>query len=263
MPPSPDNPALAPYAALKEKAFGAPGETFICEGRLLVDEAIRASGQGQLRIVSVLCNPGQAEEWRAKLPGGAQLIALGRDELDSLVGFRFHRGVLCCCSVPAQPGAEALLGMDRLLALPQIDNVDNLGQLIRTAAALGLGAVLLGKGPSPFSRRCARVSMGAVWKIPIFAREDPCQLLDAWLGHALGSEIVGTAALPDAIDAAEWAPAKRTALALGPESGGLDERWLSKCAKHVRIPMARGIGSLNVSAAGAALMARMAAAGKN
>jgi tRNA G18 (ribose-2'-O)-methylase SpoU len=261
--PAPDPAALAPYASLKEKAqrLSEPGDYFICEGRLLADEAIRASRQGLLRLVSLLCSSKHAEEWAAKLPSGAQLLALAPGEMDSLVGFRFHRGVLCCCAVPSQPSEELLLQSKRLLVLPQIDNIDNLGQLIRSAAALGMGAILLGKGPSPFARRCVRVSMGAVWKIPIFRCENPIQLLDSWLCHApdIESEIVGTAPHPNAEPASEWMPAQRTALALGPESQGMDEKWHPKCTKHVRIPMAREINSLNVSAAGAILMGRMAA----
>jgi tRNA G18 (ribose-2'-O)-methylase SpoU len=101
--------------------------------------------------------------------------------------------------------------------------------------------------------------MGAVWKIPILKRDDVADTLDAWLRHepSVKSEIVGTAAVLDAEPFGEWKPATRTALVLGPEAFGLDAFWQTKCAKHVRIPLARQIDSLNVAAAGALLMGRM------
>jgi tRNA G18 (ribose-2'-O)-methylase SpoU len=158
--------------------------------------------------------------------------------------------------------------------LPRIDNLDNLGQLARTAAALGMDAILLGGGPDPFSRRCVRVSMGAVWKMPIYRRDGAINAagadktlgalgaLDAWLRCGGGaSEIVGTADAPGAVPLNEWQPAPRTALVLGPEDSGLDAAWREKCDRHVRIPMARQMDSLNVAAAGAVLMAWMAGGG--
>jgi tRNA G18 (ribose-2'-O)-methylase SpoU len=206
------------------------------------------------------------------------LLALGPHEIDSLLGYAFHRGVLCCCAVPDPPGEDALLSARRLLVLPRIDNQDNLGQLARTAAALGMDAILLGAGPDPFSRRCVRVSMGAVWKMPIYRRDDTVGAinaagadkalgalgaLDAWRRSDDGSasEIVGTADAPGAVPLREWRPAPRTALVLGPEDSGLDGPWREKCDRHVRIPMSRQVDSLNVAAAGAVLMAWMADGG--
>jgi tRNA G18 (ribose-2'-O)-methylase SpoU len=181
--------------------------------------------------------------------------------MGSLLGFAFHRGALCCCAVPDAPGEDCMLSAKRLLVLPQIDNVDNLGQLVRTAAALGMDAVLLGRGPDPFSRRCVRVSMGAVWKMPVLKSDGAAAILDGWLSRGGGvlSEKVGTAAVPGAVPFSEWLPAPRTALLLGPESSGLDAFWQTKCAKQVRIPMDRQMDSLNVAAAGAVMMGRLAA----
>jgi tRNA G18 (ribose-2'-O)-methylase SpoU len=226
-----------------------------------VGEAIRAAEGGRLRFVSLICESGRAGEWEGRLPPGAKLLALGPQEINSLLGYAFHRGVLCCCAVPDPPDEESLLSAKRLLVLPRIDNQDNLGQLVRTAAALGMDAALLGKGPDPFSRRCVRVSMGAVWKMPMHRRDDAAAALDAWLRHAPAekSEIVGTADAPDAVPLREWSPAPRTALVLGAEDSGLDAFWRAKCHTHVRIPMARQVDSLNVAAAGAVLMAHVAA----
>ncbi|MDR1841469.1 MAG: RNA methyltransferase [Holophagales bacterium] len=214
---------------------------------------------GQLRLISLLCNSRQSEEWKSKIPHQARLFTLVADELNSLLGFDFHRGVLCCCAAPEAPPEALLQQASRLLILPRIDNVDNLGQLIRTAAALGMDAIVTGQAPNPFARRCVRVSMGAVWKIPIFKRDNPEYLLDMWLQRTpnIKSEIVGTASGLNAESAWDWTPAPGTALVLGQESSGLGESWQARCARHIRIPLARQIDSLNVAAAGAIIMARL------
>jgi len=235
------------------------GTCFICEGRYLVEEAIRAAEQGQLRLVSLLCDSSQIKKWKNKTPHQVRLITLDNDKLNSLVGFNFHRGVLCCCAVPEPPSESLLLQTSRILVLPHLDNIDNLGQLSRTAAALALDAILIGKGPNPFARRCVRVSMGAVWKIPIVKSDYLDHILDKWIQQCpnVKSEIVGTAATSNAEPFREWTPAPRTALVLGTESHGLDNFWQARCAKHIRIPLARQIDSLNLSAAGAILMNKM------
>jgi tRNA G18 (ribose-2'-O)-methylase SpoU len=238
------------------------GETapyFICEGRLLVGEALRAAKEGRLKLISILCDSKHFREWESKINKDAEIFSLGSNEISNLAGFQFHRGVLCCCEVPRPPSEIQIVQSSKLLVLPQIDNADNLGQLLRTAAALGIGAVLLGKGPDHFSRRCVRVSMGAVWEMLILKCDSLGQMLDAWLqnGQKLKSEIVGTADDPSAESALLWEPMDRAALVLGSESAGLGAFWKSKCTKQVRIPMADQVDSLNVSAAGAILMAKM------
>ena len=257
-----DTTHLAPYVDLKKKAHCEEnGSYFICEGRLLVEEALRAAKDGRLRLVSILCDSRQFKEWESKINSDAELFSLGTGEINDLVGFQFHRGVLCCCKVPEPPSEAQIMLSSKLLVLPQIDNVDNLGQLLRTAAALRMGAALLGKGPAPFSRRCARVSMGAVWKMPILQCDDLSRILDDWLlaDQSEESEIVGTADDSSAESAWLWEPAGRAALILGSEANGLDAAWKAKCAKQVRIPMVGQTDSLNVSAAGAILMAKMLA----
>jgi len=259
---APSSTDLAPYSELygMELAHHSDiGACFICEGRYLVEEAIRAAELGKLRLLSILCDSSRIEEWENKTPHQVRLLTLDRDELNSIVGFNFHRGVLCCCAVPETPPEAQVLQTSRILILPHIDNIDNLGQLSRTAAALAIDAILIGKGPNPFARRCVRVSMGAVWKMPILKSNCLDHILDKWIQHCpnVKSEIVGTAAVPSAEPFSEWMPAPRTALVLGAESYGLDSFWQAKCTKHVRIPLARQIDSLNISAAGAILISKM------
>lgn len=258
--PASDAPEWQPYRDLhgkREARHPLAGPCFICEGRYLVDEALKAAQTGCLRVLSVLATPSAARTFEGRLPEGVALLVAENAALEQLLGFAFHRGVLCCVQRPSDPDEHVILDARRLVVLPHLDNVDNLGQLLRTAAALGMDAVLAGRGPGPFDRRTVRVSMGAAWRIPVLQTEAPETWLDRWRARDPG-EVVGAALVPTAIHARDWQPHPRTALVLGPEDKGLDADWLARCDRHVVIPMARAMDSLNVAAAGAILMHRMA-----
>jgi tRNA G18 (ribose-2'-O)-methylase SpoU len=224
-----------------------------------VDEALKAGREGNLRVLSVLTSPRLIQDWLPLLPAGTRLLAAEDAFLEELLGFPFHRGVLCCVQRPPAVEELRILQARRLLVLPRLDNVDNLGQLLRSAAALGMDAVVVGQGPSPFERRTIRVSMGAAWRIPILSSEDLPALLALWKSYdpTTPAEVVGAALVENAQAASLWQPAPRTALVLGPEDRGLDSGWLARCDRHVVIPMAKDMDSLNVAAAGAILMFRM------
>lgn len=250
------NPEFLPYHQLhgaKSSQHPEAGPCFVCEGRFLVVSALEAHREGQLRVLSVLGSARLLDE--VALSEDIQRLEATDTELSELLGFQFHRGLLCAVATPPEAPEAALLAAQRLVVLPQVDNVDNLGSILRSAAALGMDGVLAGRGPGVFERRTVRVSMGAAWKLPVWQREDPWPILEAW--RAQGGELVGAALMPGAEDARIWTPAPRTALLLGPEGHGLDATWLARCDRHLMIPMARGMDSLNLAAAGAALMFRM------
>jgi tRNA G18 (ribose-2'-O)-methylase SpoU len=257
------DPEWHPYSGLygsKKASHHEAGPCFICEGRYLTEEALKSARDGNLRVLSVVTTPRQASAFQALLPQGSRLLTAEDEFLEQLLGFPFHRGVLCCVQRPPEQSLESFLAARHLVVLPRLDNVDNLGQILRTAAALGIDAVLAGQGPSAFERRTVRVSMGAAWRLPVLQIDNPAPLLERWRTHAPG-EIVGAALRKDAQDVRNWAPATRTALVLGPEDRGLDECWIGLCDRLVMIPMTRGMDSLNVAAAGAILMHRMVGAG--
>lgn len=253
-----DDPDFRPYHQLhgaKGSLHPEAGPCFVCEGRFLVESALAAGRDGCLRVLSVLASP-QTQGWlEPLLPDGTKRLVLEEAELQALLGFSFHRGVLCAVATPAEPPEVGLRACRRLVVLPHVDNVDNLGLILRSAAALGMDGVLAGRGPGVFERRTVRVSMGAAWALPVWQREDPWPLLASW--RAEGGEVVGAALAPGALDSRRWQPTERTALVLGPEASGLDAAWLARCDRLVAIPMARAMDSLNVAAAGAILMHRM------
>ena len=234
------------------------GTCFIAEGRILVEDLLAAGRAGRLRVISVAATTSAAAAVRELLPLDTELLVAEPSVLSSLAGFPFHRGLMACAAVPPPPPSADLVQARRLLVLPRLYDSENLGLLLRSAAALGLDGVLAGPGPGLWSRRTVRVSMGAVWRIPVWHAEDPWPPLAHWKAAEPGTEVVAAALTPAAEDARSWCPAPRCALVMGPEDTGLDAVQLAQCDRAVAIPMASGMDSLNVAAAGAILMFRMA-----
>ena len=254
----PADPLLQPYRDLRERRESLSVEgrpAFICEGRYLAGMALDESRSGRLGVHSLLCTPSMASVLGPQLPEQVPLRILKDAEFETLAGFPFHRGVLLCAYRPPPPDEDGILAADRLLVLPRLDDAENVGLLLRSAAALGMDGVVTGPGPDIFQRRTVRVSMGAAFRIPVLKLEDPMPLLLRW--KARGGEIAAACLDPEALDARSWVPARRCALLLGPEDRGLSTEWLALASRRIRIPMARGIDSLNVAAAGAILMHRM------
>lgn len=173
--------------------------------------------------------------------------------LEAITGFHVHRGALAAMHRPALPDvADVLAGARRVAVLEDVVDHTNVGAAFRSAAALGVDAVLVTpRCADPLYRRSVRVSMGTVFQVP-WTRIDP------WPGgvDALRDAGFVTAALAlsdDAITLDELvaAPPERLALVLGAEGHGLKAATVAACDLVVRIPMAGGVDSLNVAAAAA------------
>ncbi|HJW09772.1 MAG TPA: hypothetical protein VJ483_09070, partial [Holophagaceae bacterium] len=134
------DPDWSPYAGLRAagtRAHPEAGPCFIVEGRILVEDLLAQGRAGALRVVSVAATPKDAERIGSLLPAGAKLLVAEEKAIAELAGFAFHRGVMACAVVPAEAPEARLLGARRLLVLPRILDLENLGLLIRSAAALG------------------------------------------------------------------------------------------------------------------------------
>jgi tRNA G18 (ribose-2'-O)-methylase SpoU len=163
------------------------------------------------------------------------------------VGFHLNRGVLAAADRAPEPAAAGLLaGARRVLALEGVNDHENLGSLFRNAAALGVDAVLLGpRCADPLYRRSVRVSMGHVLRVP-FVRAPLSTLRDA------GLTVLALTPQPPAAPLSTVDPARpRVALLVGAEGPGLTAAALAVADRHVRIPMAAGVDSLNVATAAA------------
>ena len=183
--------------------------------------------------------------------------------LESITGFHLHRGALAAMNRPALAPVSELLaaarggeGARRVAILEDLVDHTNVGAAFRSAAALGMDAVLVTpRCADPLYRRSVRVSMGTVFQVP-WTRIDPWPALDDL--HAAGFTVAAMALSEDSVSLDDFAasPAcaaqgSRVALVLGTEGDGLRARTVSACDAVVRIPMAGGVDSLNVAAAAA------------
>src|SRR5699024_10367215 len=174
-----------------------------------------------------------------------------------LPGCALPRGVRCAMRRAAPRSAEEVCaGANRVAVLENIVDSTNIGAIFRSAAALGMDAVLLSPGCcDPLCRRAVRVSMGTVFQVPWARLGDSA----AWPGpgldrlHAMGFVTAAMAldsrALP--VDAPALRQAPKLAVVLGTEGDGLQKETIARCRAAVMIPMQHGVDSLNVGAAAA------------
>lgn len=173
------------------------------------------------------------------------------DVLTQLTGFQLTRGMLCAMHrPPIQTVEQTVQNAKRIVVLENVQNPTNVGAIFRSAAALGMDAVLLTPGCSnPLYRRSCRVSMGTVFQIPwTYLEENWQEKLSS-----LGFQTAAMALRDDsyAIDAPELRQVDRLAVVLGAEGDGLTDGTIANCDYTVKIPMYHGVDSLNVAAASA------------
>jgi len=192
--------------------------------------------------------------------GDIPVYAAPLETLIQLTGFHLTRGLLCAMRRPALPAPEAVCRDARRVAvLENVMNPTNLGAVFRSAAALGVDAVLLTHaGSDPLYRRAIRVSMGAVFQVP-WAYLPQEGDWTAFLG-AQGFRTAALALREDALPIHDprLRAEERLAIVLGTEGDGLRGGTIARCDYTVRIPMTHGVDSLNVAAASAVAFYQLA-----
>ena len=249
-------PELDVYARLTENQLVCrrdPGRAlFIAESPVVIERALDAG----CVPVSFLTETKHVEgKGRALIErcGEIPVYAAPLEVLTQLTGFHLTRGVLCAMRRPALPSAEEVCrGARRLAVLENVMNPTNIGAIFRSAAALGMDAVLLtDEGSDPLYRRAIRVSMGTVFQVPwtYLGRDEPwTQTL-----RGLGFRSAAMALREDSLrlDDPRLRNCEKLAVVLGTEGDGLAQSTIADCDWTVRIPMAHGVDSLNVAAASA------------
>ena len=256
-----NDPALDIYvrltgAQLRNKLEPEKG-IFIAESPTVIEVAL----QGGCEPVSILTDErliGGAVEKIIEKCGDIPVYTASRDLLTKMTGFELTRGALCAMRRPALPTVEEMVKDARRVAvLEAVTDSTNIGALFRSAAALGVDAVLV--TPTccdPLCRRAVRVSMGTVFLVP-WTRigETAADWPEAGMArlHKLGFKTVAMA-LTDksvSIDDPSLKGEEKLAIILGTEGDGLTKTTIACCDYTVRIPMKHGVDSLNVAAAGA------------
>lgn len=252
-----DVPEVAVYAHLTEAQLRSrvePGKgVFIAESEKVIRVALAAGW----RPLSFL-----AEQKFVESQVGAMCEEYGvgedvpvytadREVLRGLTGYALTRGVLCAMRRPVRmPSVEELLGegVRRVVVLDGVVNSENTGAIFRAAAALGMDAVLLTRTCcDPLNRRACRVSMGTVFQVPWTWLESYSQLREC------GYKTVAMALTDRSVSIGDpvLREPERLAIIMGTEGDGLSDEVLRSCDYVAKIPMQRGVDSLNVAAAAA------------
>lgn len=250
-----DDPRVRPYASLTEAQLRNvlhPDEAlFIAESPKVIQVALDAG----MVPVSLLCErrhiEGDASSIISKCPD-LPVYTAARETLASLTGYTLTRGVLCAMRRPALPSVEKICAdAKRIAVIDDVSDTTNIGAIFRSAAALGMDAVLLTPTAcDPLNRRAVRVSMGSVFLIPWTRLEGGIPEL-----RRLGFKTVAMALRHDSVGIADPVLKREPKLAviLGTEGEGLPAETILEADYVAKIPMHHNVDSLNVAAASAVI----------
>ena len=245
-------PALDVYARLTEAQLlnrERPEDgIFIAESPKVIERALQAGYEPLSFLVEDKHLSGEALPIVSACKD-VPIFTAAFDVLTQLTGFQLTRGMLCAMRRKELPSLHSICENARRIAvLERVMNPTNIGAIFRSAAALGMDAVVLTDGSSnPLYRRCIRVSMGTVFQIPWTVCDNANDV------KKYGFSTVAMALRNDSvcIDDPILSEQEKLAVILGTEGDGLANTTMQECDFTVRIPMAHGVDSLNVAAASA------------
>lgn len=252
-----DDPRLADYLSLTDgqlrRSLEAEEGLFMAEGAKVIRRAVETGHPVRSLMM--------AEKWLDSLsdllPHLDVPVYLVTDALaEEVTGFAVHRGALASMARKPLPSLnEAITGARRIVVLEDLTNVTNIGAIFRSAAALGIDAIVLSpRCADPLYRRSVKVSMGAVFAVP-YARMDDWNTGLQTLRDA-GFRLLALTPAQDAVPFEKATMGEKVALLLGSEGDGLSTYSIREADEAVTIPMSpgalsMGVDSLNVVAAAA------------
>jgi tRNA G18 (ribose-2'-O)-methylase SpoU len=258
-----EDPRLEAYRSLRTTNLTRFSGRFIAESRPLVQRLL-ASG---LEVESILVDQDDLEQARDWLPDDVPILVVPHDSIAELIGFHFHRGFIACGKRPPMiPWDPALLASPRGtmetdwtgVMLVGVQDPENMGSIFRSCAALGIRHVVLGPNcVDPFARRVLRVSMGNAFKLSFFSVPEstlggiPPMLRVA---EGLGIESLAACLSAKSVELRQYRRRGPVLVLFGNEANGLPAEVIDACSKGIRIEMAMGTDSLNVSVAAGILL---------
>ncbi|HEX8551903.1 MAG TPA: RNA methyltransferase [Abditibacteriaceae bacterium] len=258
-----DDACLAGYRNVRERDLRAEG-VFIAEGALLVERLLRS----RFPVESIFVSKESKAHISPDTLKGVPIYLADSELMRQIIGFDFHRGVLALGKRLPFPEVQVLIehiaaqAPLQLLTCPSTETAENLGLILRSASAFGVGGVLLPtEGADPLSRRCLRQSMGSALSLPIARCADLLHELCV-LRENFGVQLVAAVADTNAIPLSDFVWPSRSVLVVGNEFQGLDAAWLEACDHRVTIPIAPDCDSLNVATATGILLYHRATARK-
>ncbi|TWT76211.1 putative TrmH family tRNA/rRNA methyltransferase [Planctomycetes bacterium CA13] len=252
---SPDDPRLSMFANMRHNDLAKGGRYFIAEGHLIVQRLL----ESRFQVASVLIQEGMVKSYLDLVPESVAIYTLPRRKMAELLGFDFHRGVLACGIREPLHTVDDFLSQRPLpnltLALMGVSELENVGSILRSAAALGVNHILLDDGTvDPLRRRVIRVSMATAFKHRFYRLEWPEQDLRR-IAIGTGAQTIATTLDREAtvLDESRFI-ADPKVLMIGNEAIGLDPVLQRIATERLTIPMQLGTDSLNVAVASAIMM---------
>lgn len=252
----PLDPRLAPYSSLKGKFLERDG-IFIAEGEKVVGSMIAS----ECEVASCLVARGAISRYKRLLAAlakrGAEVYAVPDELVEKIIGFRFHKGIMAVGHCPeklAIPDVLKTCESRRALLLVALDGVNdpqNVGLIVRNAAAFGVRALVVdGSSYDPYYRKAVRVSMGTIFDLPVCYEPDLVSGLEL-LKEKYNTRIIVATLGKGAVDISKADLSGNICFVFGNEDKGVSREVLKIADAKVRIPIASRVDSLNVAGAAA------------
>lgn len=253
-----DRAELQPYRTLRRAVEHVKQGIFVAEG----EKVVRRLLESGLAVVSLLLT----EEWFKQLEGLVGTLREGHIEvfigekrlLEIIVGFQLHQGIMAVGKIPEPQSLERIVQQKPtslfLVAVDGIANSENLGVIVRNCAAFGVDALVVGEtSSSPYLRRAVRMSMGAIFRLPIVHVQNLAMTLrELDQKHGIRTLAAHPHAHGLSVDAADYSG--RICIVFGSEGSGISQSVLEACQQYIAIPMTKGVDSVNVASACAILL---------
>ncbi|HTD65992.1 MAG TPA: RNA methyltransferase [Candidatus Limnocylindria bacterium] len=255
-----DRPELVPYATLRQNEEHKAAGIFVAEGAMIVQRLL----ESQFGVVSVLLPEKRLAEFEPLIRARAEdvtVYVMELAELEKLVGFPFFQGVLAVGKIRQTHTLDSILANAPrphfLVAFDALANADNIGLMVRSAAAFGAQAIIVGEtSASPFLRRAVRNSIGAIFKLPVVQTIDLIATLRDL--RSRGVRIIAAHPQTDGRTIHDVDFKSDCCVLFGSESTGISEEVLAACDEAVAIPMSNEVDSLNVGTAAAVFLYEVA-----
>ena len=249
-----DDPRVLPFSRLTEAQLRMELEPekglFIAESPKVIRVALDAGWQPMALLCERKHIEGDARDIIERLSSRVPIYTGSRELLTQLTGYTLTRGVLCAMHRRPFPTLdEVLRNARRVVVIEAVTDTTNIGAIFRSAAALGIDAVLLTRDTcDPLNRRAVRVSMGSVFLVPWTWLDAPISSLHEY-GFRTAAMALSDQSIP--LDNDQLKAEPRLAIIMGTEGDGLPQKTIHEADYTVRIPMAHNVDSLNVAAAAA------------
>lgn len=241
-----NDPCISDYRKLKDRELARESDRFIAEGEYIVRRLLASD----YACESVFLEERREAEMAPIVPPGVPVYVAPTEIYRQIVGYKFNSGILAVGRRKPHVTLDNLPALSNqtctLVICPEIASVANMGSLIRTSAAFGVDAMILGERCcDPFWRQSIRVSMGTIFSIPLIRSDnllkDLSRLRERW-----GFELAATVLDKDAEPLERATRRRRFGLLFGNEAQGLDAHYIQLCDRKLTIQMRSGIDSLNI-----------------